>query len=383
MMSPKASVILPFFNAERYLRMALGSVASQSFRDFECICVDDGSTDGSAVVAEEFARQDSRFRVIRGEHRGPGIARNKGMAAARGECLAFLDADDAYEPDFLEKMIEEYGRQAKCDIVICEAWRYEGTTGVMQPAEQCFVAELYEAGDYLNCTPGMPWNKLFSRTFVCENGFRFLDTPFCEDVGFVYPALAMASRIGVVRERLIRHRVDNAESLEHMKGSVGATVFYEAYLNVRDQLRARGVYECVRASFIRRIGTALRYNANAVCDLIGLRLFYDRVMPNAERDFGLCGDVVSVFDEELRAMCSRTFDEYVISRLRLARQLPAAKAECKRLSALAESHERDLKALRQAYQGVLGSVSFRLGRALTFLPRRFWRFVKPSFRTRG
>ena len=366
-MNPKVSIILPFFNAERYLRTALDSVASQFSRDFECICVDDGSTDGSAEIAASLQRQDGRFRLIRIEHGGAGAARNEGIAAANGECLAFLDADDMYEPDFLQEMLGEYERQEKCDIVVCEAWRYSGEKGVLEPAAQCFVANRFEVADYLNCTPGMPWNKLFSHAFVDRHGFRFLDLPSCEDVGFVYPALAMATRIGAVRKRLVRHRVDNSGSLEHSKCGVGTTVFYDAYLTVRNQLRERGAYGRVREAFIRRVGTALQYNASVLRDLVGLRAFYDRVMPNAVRDFELLGDVASAFDEELCEMCHCTFEEYVLRRLRQARQLPAVKAECKRLAV--------------RHQALMKSASFRLGRALTFLPRQVRDACRSGFAT--
>src|SRR5690349_15888802 len=109
-MKPLVSVIIPLYNKAPYLRRALESIASQTFADFEAIVVDDGSTDGSERIAAEFA--DPRFRVLRQPNRGPGSARNLGIAEARGELLAFLDADDEWLPDFLEtttSLLEKYG----------------------------------------------------------------------------------------------------------------------------------------------------------------------------------------------------------------------------------------------------------------------------------
>jgi GT2 family glycosyltransferase len=98
-MKPRVSVIVPLYNKAAFVRRALDSVASQTFADFETIVVDDGSTDGGAAVVAEYA--DSRFRLVAQPNAGPGAARNRGVAEAAGEFLAFLDADDEWLPDYL------------------------------------------------------------------------------------------------------------------------------------------------------------------------------------------------------------------------------------------------------------------------------------------
>ncbi len=97
----RVSVIVPLYNKAPYVRRALDSVAAQTFRDFELIVVDDGSTDEGASVVESFG--DVRVRLIRQENAGPGAARNRGIKEARGEVLAFLDADDEWLPTYLEE----------------------------------------------------------------------------------------------------------------------------------------------------------------------------------------------------------------------------------------------------------------------------------------
>ena len=96
--TPRLSVIIPVYNAEPYLRRCLDSVLTQSCRDLEVICVDDGSTDGSAALCDAYAAADPRLRVIRQENLSAGAARNRGLAAATGEFVHFLDADDWLEP---------------------------------------------------------------------------------------------------------------------------------------------------------------------------------------------------------------------------------------------------------------------------------------------
>ena len=99
--APLASIVIPVFNGERFLAAAIESALGQTYRPFEVIVVDDGSTDRSAAVARSFAE----VRVIEQQHAGPGAARNRGVAAARGELLAFLDADDLLPADKLEVQI--------------------------------------------------------------------------------------------------------------------------------------------------------------------------------------------------------------------------------------------------------------------------------------
>ena len=95
---PRISIVIPVFNAETHLRECLDSVRAQTFADWECICVDDGSTDGSPSVLAQYATSDPRIRVVRREHSNAGAARNAGMELARGEFLQFLDADDVFSP---------------------------------------------------------------------------------------------------------------------------------------------------------------------------------------------------------------------------------------------------------------------------------------------
>jgi glycosyltransferase involved in cell wall biosynthesis len=99
----RVSVIIPLYNKAPQVRRALDSVAAQSFGDFELIVVDDGSTDEGARIVEEYA--DARLRLVRQRNAGPGAARNRGIAEARGELLAFLDADDEWMPGYLEESV--------------------------------------------------------------------------------------------------------------------------------------------------------------------------------------------------------------------------------------------------------------------------------------
>ena len=112
---PKLSVIVPVYNTEKYLRECIDSILAQTFRDFELILVDDGSTDGSGAICDEYAKQDERIRVIHQENGGITVARKSGVRAARGEYVTFVDSDDWIDKDMYRIMLEE----ETADIRIC------------------------------------------------------------------------------------------------------------------------------------------------------------------------------------------------------------------------------------------------------------------------
>ena len=109
----RVSVIVPLFNKAPYIERALSSVAAQTYRDFELIVVDDGSTDEGPRIVEAF--NDLPIHLIRQENAGPGAARNRGLELAQGELVAFLDADDEWLPNYLSenvRLLDEYGLDA-------------------------------------------------------------------------------------------------------------------------------------------------------------------------------------------------------------------------------------------------------------------------------
>lgn len=113
---PSVSVIVPVYNVEKYLRRCVDSVLAQTLTDFELILVDDGSTDGSPAICDEYARGDTRVKVIHQKNAGVSAARNAGLDAARGEYVAFVDSDDYVDERYLEKLLAP-----GCDLCICGA----------------------------------------------------------------------------------------------------------------------------------------------------------------------------------------------------------------------------------------------------------------------
>ena len=116
-MNPRFSVIMPLYNKERYLKKAIESVIAQTYRDFELIIIDDGSTDNSLEVVRGLKIEDRRLKILTQSNSGVAVARNNGVAASEGEYMCFLDADDWWETNFLEEMdrlITEYPEAGLC-----------------------------------------------------------------------------------------------------------------------------------------------------------------------------------------------------------------------------------------------------------------------------
>ncbi|MEM9237384.1 MAG: glycosyltransferase family A protein, partial [Verrucomicrobiota bacterium] len=118
--NPLVSVIVPAFNAESKLPAALDSVLAQTEVSWECLVIDDGSTDGTAGIVRNYEAKDSRFRLIQQENLGVGAARNSGLAQAKGEFIAPLDADDRWLPEKLEKQVKRMEEEGPdCGLVYC------------------------------------------------------------------------------------------------------------------------------------------------------------------------------------------------------------------------------------------------------------------------
>lgn len=121
----KISAVLPCYNVEKYIRKGLDSVLAQTLQEWEAILVDDGATDSTGRICDEYAAKDSRFRVIHQKNGGVSRARNAGMAEAKGELLYFMDPDDWIEPNCFEKCYETYKKYG-CDIVHFSHWVWVG-----------------------------------------------------------------------------------------------------------------------------------------------------------------------------------------------------------------------------------------------------------------
>ena len=178
---PQISVIVPVYRVERYLPRCLDSIVAQTFTDWECILIDDGSPDNSGAICDEYAKQDSRFVVIHQENAGVSAARNAGLDAARGEWIAFVDSDDWVERDWLKIL---YGAAQENDIDVVE---YGYWCELAEGKRQRHLPVEGQAGA---C-----WTKFVSRQLLLSHAILFpVGCSYAEDAFFSFCCLVAAGK---------------------------------------------------------------------------------------------------------------------------------------------------------------------------------------------
>lgn len=182
MSNPKISIISPVYNVEKYIHRCVDSIIAQTFTDWELILVDDGSTDTSGTICDQYASQDSRIRVIHKQNGGVSAARQTGLDASQGEYVIHADPDDWVEPTMLEELYAK-AKAEDADMVICD---YYTNSGNSQSYIMQFVSEdPYTTMRRILCGEGVLgslWNKLIKRFVFLENDIRFYpNINFCED----------------------------------------------------------------------------------------------------------------------------------------------------------------------------------------------------------
>lgn len=221
--APRVSVVIPVYNAKRYLEACVQSLEEQSLRSFELICVDDGSTDGSAELLITLAKRYENLRILSLEHAGVSAARNAGIEDAVGMYLLFVDADDTVDQQLL-KLVVQKADACSADMTIFGFDEFYGKSDTYVPREICGNNDLFERSFNLSdmsclttelTTPNV-WRILYRRSLLTESGIRFHeDLKAAEDLAFIYETLFVAQRITLMEQRLYHYRRDGEGSITH------------------------------------------------------------------------------------------------------------------------------------------------------------------------
>jgi CDP-glycerol glycerophosphotransferase len=194
------SVVVPFFNVEAYIGAALDSIARQTLRDIEVIMVDDGSADGSAVIAKSFAARDPRFRLVQQANQGLGSARNTGAQHATGRYLAFADSDDLLDPHAYELLVGSL-RKTGSDIACGGVLRFSSTgterSWLHDELFRTTVRRTHVSRRPMLLRDRTAWNKVFRRSFWDEHGLRFPGSLY-EDGPVTLRAHVLASSVDIL-----------------------------------------------------------------------------------------------------------------------------------------------------------------------------------------
>ena len=206
------SIIIPVYNVEKYLRECLDSVVRQSFADWEAICVNDGSTDNSAEVLEDYAAKDSRFKVVTQANGGLSAARNTGLKHATGDYVLFLDSDDWLGENALQVLSERIAGQ---DLVCFNGQRYFESTSSFEDADTLEAADYGNGWEYYNHNALLSRHfafvcvvlRLYRRAFLLQNDLWFKTGIYHEDNHFTPRACYFAQGVTVMPDVLYYYRV--------------------------------------------------------------------------------------------------------------------------------------------------------------------------------
>ena len=263
-MTPEISVLIPVYNAEKYLLQCLRSLQEQTFSDFEIICVDDGSIDDSYTIIQKAALKDSRIRLLEQTNQGVAAARNRLLSEAAGKYVTFVDADDRVAPDYLAELYYR-AEQEKADLTRCFFFQYDQT-------KQCCVrlacsSKLYAPvaeGSLSQLRTGLydsvVWGKLYRRAWLRAQDIHFLNGYVAEDAGFSVLAFFLAGKISTLKKQLYFYRKGNPQTITQNSEKMYVGML-KNHLFVWDEIQRRGrLHSSVACELQRRlIGDICRF----------------------------------------------------------------------------------------------------------------------------
>ena len=233
----KISIIIPVYNSEKYLRQCLDSVLAQTYTDFEALLIDDGSTDGSGAICDEYAARDARFKVFHKENGGVSSARNLGIDNAQGEWICFVDSDDCLLKNYVQDLVLG-AKKEPVGLVI------QGFIKVKGKHQKSFDLgeDIIECEDYgkLFITKrlqnfGFPFAKLFKKSIVKDHQISFPQTySIAEDLAFLLHYLKFCRKVKFQKQHNYLY-LQNANSLSnHLREP---SVYFNRYTDIKNILK--------------------------------------------------------------------------------------------------------------------------------------------------
>lgn len=291
----KVSVVIPVYNSEKYLKKCLNSVINQTLRETEIICVDDGSTDSSAEILNEFAQKDSRFVILKQANLFAGVARNNGLKAAHGKYIVFWDADDYFEPDALRIMYVQCEKE-NADICLCAAASFDSDNEKKAvdesflkrrflPKEKVFSSKTHPQYIF-NIASNVPWQRMFLTSFIREKGIEFQNLRQANDTYFVMAAMYYAQRITYTEKPLVNYRVNNKTSITG-RASASPLCAYESFAAVYELLKAENCCDEIWQSFYNKLVPGLIRGILLQTTESGIHSVYNKIKNEGISYFGI------------------------------------------------------------------------------------------------
>ena len=223
------SVIIPVFNVETYVKECIESVIQQTYVDLEVIIIDDGSTDNSGKICDQYAEFDRRIKVIHQKNQGLSAARNQGLDIAKGDYIVFVDSDDYIEKDMIERLYKALVVN-NADLVICNIKKFYGETQVLNEIKSPLKDEIvlpYEAIEKLFQSESwyyvVSWNKIYSKELW--NQIRFPIGYIHEDEAVIHRIFKRCTKIVILEDQLYYYR-QHDNSIMHRNTMQKTDIYY-------------------------------------------------------------------------------------------------------------------------------------------------------------
>ena len=279
----KVSIVVPVYNVERYLRQCLDSIVSQTLKEIEIICVDDGSTDSSGKILDEYAANDDRIRVIHKANKGYGHSMNIGFDAANGEYIGIVESDDYAESDMFETLYQ-VAHENQLDVVKSGFYFYysipeeknekcEIVSKILANKTFCptnYFESKMEMVELFSIKPSI-WSAIYRKEFIRKNQIRFLETPGAsyQDSSFNFKVWSLAERAQLLQDAFLHYRQDGEGSSINSKGKVFCVcdeyAEMQRFLDERPILKSKMEYIMQRIKFdsymwnYNRLGQKYKY----------------------------------------------------------------------------------------------------------------------------
>lgn len=265
----KVSIVMPLYNAAKYLEESLTSVLNQTLSEFELICVNDASTDDTLSILRKFAIKDSRIKILMNNKRsGAAYSRNRGIEAASGKYISFLDGDDVFEEEMLGcayKAAEQYST----DIMIFEVKHcpsnnihsrqcvIHGEAFFNRYCSKPFKVQDQMPYEFMNWKLG-PVNKLYNREFIVNNNLEFQTLSSSNDVYFVFMALALSKRLMYLRDNRVMIYAREHSEPSRISFNRDPMCCYLAFLQIARELKSRNKFADLYAQYFYQFFFSVR-----------------------------------------------------------------------------------------------------------------------------
>ncbi|MBY4796986.1 glycosyltransferase [Collinsella sp. AGMB00827] len=302
--APSVSLLVPICNVERYLRECLDSACKQTLRDIEIICINDGSTDNSLAIIQEYAAQDPRIVVIDKPNSGYGDSMNLGLARARGEYIGILESDDYMELDALERMYRA-AQRGHAQVVKADFYFFWSTPTVCNKRAH-FVDSVIEGHvnpqverEVFYRKPSI-WSAIYKRSFLEECNVSFLPTPGAsyQDAGFNFKVWSSCTNAVLLDYAVLHYRQDNEKSSVNNPGKVfNVCDEYEEMWRYLDEAHADRPY--LRAVLARMQFDSYEWNYDRLSDELAAQ-FLPKMREDMKRNIELGRVNLNIFEPAKR-----------------------------------------------------------------------------------